>query len=55
MKGWDLSSGLHELQSRDQEKREACQKAGIVLIEIPYTWDKTVEFVNNLLNEQKNT
>ena len=55
MKGWDLSSGLHELRSRDQEKREACQKAGIVLIEIPYTWDKTVEFVKNLLNEQKNT
>jgi len=53
MKGWDLSSGLHELQSRDQEKREACQKAGIKLIEIPYTWDKSEDYILNLLCQLK--
>jgi len=31
--------GLQKRKSRDQEKRKACKKNGIILIEIPYTWD----------------
>jgi len=33
-----LFRSLPERQKRDQEKREACSKAGITLIEIPYWW-----------------
>ena len=53
MKGWDLSSGLHELKSRDQEKRNACESHGIMLVEIPYTWNKTIEFVIDAIDEKK--
>jgi hypothetical protein len=30
-------------KQRDQEKREACKKANITLVEIPYWWDNTKE------------
>ncbi len=37
---WGGEKALQKLQSRDQEKREACKKNGIILIEIDYDkWD----------------
>ena len=53
MAGWKVSSGLLELQNRDQEKRNACESHGIMLVEIPYTWNKTIEFVIDAIDEKK--
>jgi hypothetical protein len=42
---------LDEVKRRDEEKRIACKKAGIKLIEIPYTWNASKEYVVNVLSE----
>ena len=34
-----LFEPLHLRQARDAQKRAACDKLGISLVEIPYTWD----------------
>jgi len=41
---------LESQQKRDQEKRKACEKLGIRLIEIPFTWNATKECVENYLS-----
>lgn len=41
---WCLAKN-RENWARDEEKREACNKHGITLIEIDYGWDGTVEAV----------
>ena len=53
MAGWKVSSDLLELQERDQQKRDACAEHGILLVEIPYTWDKSLEYVVEAINEKK--
>jgi len=45
------TSGLDEIQRRDKEKAIACKKTGITLIEIPYTWDASSEYVVKILSE----
>jgi hypothetical protein len=42
---------LEATQKRDQEKREACEVNGIILIEVPYTWKGTMEWLVECLNE----
>jgi len=46
---------IQERQKKDEEKRNACKKNGISLIEIPYSWDGTkaglVELIQNIKPE----
>eukprot|EP01126_Amoeba_proteus_P002830 TRINITY_DN10911_c0_g1_i1.p1 TRINITY_DN10911_c0_g1~~TRINITY_DN10911_c0_g1_i1.p1 ORF type:complete len:145 (+),score=40.44 TRINITY_DN10911_c0_g1_i1:327-761(+) len=35
---------------RDQQKREACAKNGITLVQIPYWWDNSEEQLSSTLN-----
>lgn len=44
---------FHDLgyrQLKDEEKRSACKKLGLTLIEVPYWWDKTVEALTTLIS-----
>ena len=40
---------------RDEEKRKSCIDNGIILIEIPYTWDKTITYIRNAISESVTT
>ena len=51
---WGGRKALEENQSRDQEKRTAFQAAGLKIVEIPYTWDGSVDAVIDALSEQAN-
>lgn len=46
--GEDESKSLHK---RDAEKREACAKAGILLLEFDYRWDRKKASVRKMLKE----
>ena len=46
------NQSLEANQHRDKEKRNACNNHGITLIEIDYKWDKTSQFVENILVER---
>jgi hypothetical protein len=46
---FDGEDALQDVRRRDEEKRRACMEAGITLIEVPYTWDRTREYIDNLL------
>jgi hypothetical protein len=39
VKSWGGKKALRKVQKRDSDKRKACARYGIRLIEIPYTWD----------------
>ncbi len=41
MAHWGGKTALKELRQRDREKRRACKKAGITLVEIDYGWNGT--------------
>ena len=43
--------GFFERKERDREKRLACKENGIILIEIPYTWDGTEKYLRNSIRE----
>ena len=43
---------LQNIQSRDEEKRMACKEHNILLIEIDYTWDRTIESVKKILEQE---
>lgn len=43
------SQEIEQIQRRDQEKRDACKLAEIILVEIPFTWDRTKQFVEDCL------
>lgn len=45
------SQTLESTQIRDEEKRKACMSMGITLVEIPYTWDRTLDYVRNAIDE----
>jgi len=36
---------------RDEEKRMACKELGILLIEIPFSWDRKEEYVRGILSQ----
>ncbi len=36
----NFKSTTHELKRRDEEKRQACRRVGLILFEIPYWWDE---------------
>jgi hypothetical protein len=38
-------------QNLDSEKREVCLKNGIILIEVPYTWDGNKSEIENLISD----
>lgn len=38
---------------RDAEKREACKKFGITLIEVPYWWDYKKESIVELVRQTR--
>lgn len=39
-------------QNRDQEKRAACVRAGIRLVEVPQTWDGSLASVQRLIQQE---
>jgi len=45
VKAWGGADALAKGKMRDEEKRKACRKYAIRLIEIPYTWDGSSELV----------
>jgi len=45
------SQTLAASERRDEEKRQGCRKKGITLVEIPYTWDRTLDYVRNAIDE----
>jgi hypothetical protein len=38
---------------RDNEKKQACKKFGITLIEVPFTWKKDTESIQTLLAKHR--
>lgn len=38
-----FSGNSEHMQQRDHSKRVACDKIGVTLINVPYTWDSTTE------------
>jgi hypothetical protein len=49
---WGGEKSLAKLKNRDKEKRLLCEKNNIILIEIPYTWDGSKEYIENIINEK---
>ena len=45
------SQEIESIQLLDRQKKDACEKLGITLIEIPFTWDRTIEFVRKTLDD----
>ena len=50
---YDVPQALESQKSRDQEKREACLEIGISLLEVPYTWENTHDWVKEFLRENR--
>ena len=42
---------LTTVQARDEEKRRACEKKGITLLEVDYTWDRKAESILKMLED----
>ena len=42
---------LTSVQARDEEKRRACEKEGITMLEVDYTWDRKQESILEILEE----
>ena len=49
---WGGISALKSLQKRDEEKREACRRHGIILVEIPHIWNGQEGTAIEMLIEQ---
>lgn len=47
---WGGEDALEQQQKRDQFKREACQAAGIRLVEVPYTWNGQAASLKRLIS-----
>jgi len=46
---WGGEEALRGVIRRDKEKVAACEKNGIELVSVPYTWDKTIDPIVKLL------
>ena len=46
-----LLDELENIRRRDEEKRQACKDNDIVLVEIKYTWDRSMEYVLDSLEQ----
>ena len=42
---------LTSVQARDEEKRLACEKEDITMLEVDYTWDRKQESILEILEE----
>lgn len=45
---------LWDIKQRDEEKKEACKRSGIKLIQIPYWWDFKVASLKATIHEETN-
>ena len=51
---WHFIFGSPQLQQwRDTEKKEACNKAGITLVEIPFWWNRSLASLAATIKEQR--
>tara|TARA_B100001173_G_C15632303_1_gene397642 strand:+ start:118 stop:447 length:330 start_codon:yes stop_codon:yes gene_type:complete len=41
------NSDFNKIKQRDKDKKEACLQLGIRLIEVPYWWDQSIDFIRN--------
>jgi rubrerythrin len=48
---WGGEDAFSKLIDRDKQKKEACEKEGITLIEVHYSWEGDVESIKRLLIE----
>jgi hypothetical protein len=46
---WGGEEEFKKILNRDAQKKEACKKEGITLIEVPYTWRGDIESIQKLL------
>jgi DNA-directed RNA polymerase subunit RPC12/RpoP len=46
---WGGKEEYESIKKRDAEKREACRKTGIRLIEVHYSWDRTKESIVEMI------
>jgi hypothetical protein len=44
-----LLGSAKAVQNRDKEKQRACQKYGITLIHVPYTWKRDKESIMQMI------
>ncbi|MBN4050257.1 hypothetical protein JYT28_00715 [Desulfobulbus sp. AH-315-M07] len=47
---WGGEAALRQQQNRDQEKRRACKRLGIRLVEVHYSWDGTARSLRAILD-----
>jgi hypothetical protein len=51
---WHFKFGApNEQQSRDNEKRETCNQHGITLVEVPFWWDLSRNFLADVIRQQR--
>lgn len=43
---------LETRQAKDEDKRQKCQEVGIKLIEVPYTWDNSLEELKSIVRRE---
>ena len=46
---WHGEEGLKSQRKRDAEKRAACQRNGIALVEVDYKWDGTEGAIRKMI------
>lgn len=48
----DVMQGFSEIQRKDFEKKLKCKKYGIKLIEVPYTWNQTLDQLLEIIKKR---
>ena len=44
-----INDNWKDISRRDKEKKVACKANGIRLIEVPYTWNATEDYIRSLI------